>query len=108
MSSQSDSAPSTSGRGPVLPAMFQPVHAPSTKTLALTIAGAAVAGAVVWHFTRELYYAYVPPKVRSGRGGEGPQIGGRSGGLPPQLLPLPPPNPPCLPTCLGAAAHVAA
>jgi ethanolamine-phosphate cytidylyltransferase len=44
--------------------MFQPVHAPSTKTLALTIAGAAVAGAVVWHFTRELYYAYVPPKYQ--------------------------------------------
>ena len=88
--------------------MFQPVHAPSTKTLALTIAGAAVAGAVVWHFTREFYYAYVPPKVGLGRGGEAPQIGARSGALPPQPPPLPPPTPPCLPACLHPpAAHCA-
>ena len=100
MGSQGDSAPSTSGRGPVLPAMFQPVDAPSTKTLALTIAGAAVAGAVVWHFTRELYYSYVPPKVGLGRVVEGPQIGVRSGGLP-QLPPPPlPPTCRCLPACL--------
>jgi hypothetical protein len=38
---------------------------PSKTALALMIAGAAVAGAVVWHFTRESYYTYVPPRVSS-------------------------------------------
>ncbi|PSC71866.1 Ethanolamine-phosphate cytidylyltransferase [Micractinium conductrix] len=37
---------------------------PSTTTLALTVAGAAVAGAVVWHLTRETYYTYVPPQYQ--------------------------------------------
>ena len=72
-----EGGPSTSGRLPALPALpglpslphlphyGQP---PSTAQLALTIAGAAVAGAVVWHFCREAYYSYVPPKVR-GAGG---------------------------------------
>lgn len=60
----------TSGRGmlggvPLL--QLRGAHpAPSTQTLALTIAAAAVAGAVVWHFSREAYYSYVPPKVRWG------------------------------------------
>lgn len=62
----SDSQPSTSGRGTL--ASLHPLPTPpSTATLALTIAGAAVAGAVIWHFSRETYYAYVPPKVRSCR-----------------------------------------
>lgn len=63
----SGSHTTTSGRGLVLPPGFYlAAHPPDTKTLALTIAGAAVAGAVVWHFSRETYYSYVPPKVTAG------------------------------------------
>lgn len=61
----SESHTTTSGRGLVLPPGFYlAAHPPDTKTLALTIAGAAVAGAVVWHFSRETYYSYVPPKYQ--------------------------------------------
>lgn len=64
------SVPSTSGRSIAahhLPSFYYAAgQQPSTTQLALTIAGAAVAGAVVWHFTRETYYSYVPPKVRGG------------------------------------------
>lgn len=80
----SSGTPSTSGRGasasgggalsaaqelfqhmPAMPGMPGMSGAqPSTTTLALTVAGAAVAGAVVWHLTRETYYTYVPPQVR--------------------------------------------
>ena len=115
MSSSADSGPSTSGRGPAPYAIWQPAHAPSTTTLALTIAGAAVAGAVVWHFTREFYYAYVPPKVGPWRGGEGPQIRGRQGGgrraaaanpaVPPRSPP-PPPRAPLPPACCTAPPAV--
>lgn len=71
--SSSGLGPSTSGRGGASSSsnsgggaaglFYSPHQPPSTTTLALTIAGAAVAGAVVWHFTRESYYAYVPPQA---------------------------------------------
>ena len=62
-----DGQPSTSGRSGVGLPLFNPAgYQPSTSALALTIAGAAVAGAVVWHFGRERYYAYVPPQVLPG------------------------------------------
>lgn len=69
------SLPSISGRGHSLPSSLYP-HAlyagggdpPSKTALALMIAGAAVAGAVVWHFTRESYYTYVPPRVSASAG----------------------------------------
>jgi hypothetical protein len=62
-----DSQPSSSGRSGVGLPLFNPTgYQPSTTALALTIAGAAVAGAVVWHFSRESYYAYVPPQVPIG------------------------------------------
>lgn len=81
----SDGAPSTSGRGaaasggassgglwPHAGSLSLPGYTHlsastigqlSTTQLALTIAGAAVTGAVVWHYTRDAYYAYVPPRV---------------------------------------------
>lgn len=40
-----------------------PRRLPRAAELALTIAGAAVAGAVAWHYLRESYYTYVPPRV---------------------------------------------
>lgn len=67
-----DAQPSTSGRGTSNGGLHLPMlgyqQPPSTAKLALTIAGAAVAGAVIWHFTRETYYSYVPPKVLPGAG----------------------------------------
>ncbi|KAL4419461.1 hypothetical protein ABPG77_003574 [Micractinium sp. CCAP 211/92] len=82
----SDGAPSTSGRGaaasggassgglwPHAGSLSLPGYTHlsastigqlSTTQLALTIAGAAVTGAVVWHYTRDAYYAYVPPRYQ--------------------------------------------
>lgn len=66
----SSGAASTSGRGLGVSSLaggasyFYGPTPPSTTTLALTIAGAAVAGAVVWHFAREAYYARVPPQYQ--------------------------------------------
>lgn len=80
MGSGNAAQPSTSGRQPgsltiQLPPMT--IHAPqmpqqlahlSHAELALVIAGAAVTGAVAWHFLREAYYSYVPPRVRQRSG----------------------------------------
>lgn len=97
----SDAAPSTSGRGAAtsggansgglwthpgslsLPGYTHlgasTIGQLSNTQLALTIAGAAVAGAVVWHYTRDAYYAYVPPRVSTMGSREGAEIRGNFG-----------------------------